>query len=430
MKNILVSILISIGIIGCGSSNDKTDELERIPIENGGGEENDFEQRPDVNYRLVNPNELEAKECYFLSLMRNLPEMKSLVKKDPFLRGIAAGKYESFSSASTMDKQLSALRFSQEEIVDIGKYLVSAWEKGNSWDQLAEEHLSLSGTYIGYRVESAAELLCSAWKQDAAAVNRIIDIYAIGTVNAHCDDDTKTATNSQLATCINEIKSSVSSSEGLFFELSLTAACKILAANEREKEPVLFEPLEKGCNKLCYEKMKSVDWKKYNYAVIMVPGNGPSDLNTPLDPGGQKRCDYGYNLWLTGKAPFILVSGGRIHPMKTKYCEAEEMKKYLIQKGVPEECIIMEPHARHTPTNFRNVSRILWRHIPVKKASLVACEKWTIENTFKSQDFANRCMSELGYMPVTFGDIYTETSLEFYPNVESLQISAKDPLDP
>lgn len=430
MKNILVSILIFIGIIGCRSSNDNADELDKTPIENNGGEEKGFEQHPDANYRLVNPHELEAKECYFLSLMRNLPEMESLVKNDPFLQNIAVDKYKRFSSASTRDEQLSALRFSQEEIVEIGKYLVSAWEKGNSWDQLAEEHLSLSGTYIGCKVESAAELLRSAWKQDATAVNRIIDIYATGTVNAHCDDDVKTITDSQLTTCINEIKS-VSSSEGLFFELSLTAVCKILAANEREKEPVLFEPLEENCNELCYKKMKSVDWKKYNYAVIMVPGNGPSDLNTPLDPGGQKRCDLGYNLWLTGKAPFILVSGGRIHPMKTKYCETEEMKKYLIQKKkVPEECIIMEPHARHTPTNFRNVSRILWRHIPVEKASIVACEEGVIDNTFKSQDFANRCVSELGYMPVTFGNKYTSTSLEFYPNIESLQISAKDPLDP
>src|SRR5665647_1789454 len=73
-----------------------------------------------------------------------------------------------------------------------------------------------------------------------------------------------------------------------------------------------------------------------------------------------------------GLAPFIVVSGGFVHPFQTSYCEAFELKQYLIdQLGIPDSVIIMEPHARHTTTNIRNTNRIIYRHyIPADKQIL------------------------------------------------------------
>ncbi len=70
-----------------------------------------------------------------------------------------------------------------------------------------------------------------------------------------------------------------------------------------------------------------------------------------------------------GLAPLLLVSGGAVHPKRTPYNEALEMKKELMNVyGIPARAIIVEPHARHTTTNFRNAARLVYRYgIPADK---------------------------------------------------------------
>jgi hypothetical protein len=41
-----------------------------------------------------------------------------------------------------------------------------------------------------------------------------------------------------------------------------------------------------------------------------------------------------------------------------------------------------------------------------------------------------RCMQELKYVPYKLGKRLSETSLEFYPLVNALQIDADEPMDP
>ena len=58
--------------------------------------------------------------------------------------------------------------------------------------------------------------------------------------------------------------------------------------------------------------------------------------------------------------PFIIVSGGRVHPFKTQYIEAVEMKHYMIDVlGIPTSAIIIDPFARHTTTNVRNAGHMI-----------------------------------------------------------------------
>lgn len=53
----------------------------------------------------------------------------------------------------------------------------------------------------------------------------------------------------------------------------------------------------------------------------------------------------------------IIVTGGP--EGDSKLSEAEGMRTYLITQGIPEEDILLEPHARNTYENFTNVRKIL-----------------------------------------------------------------------
>src|SRR5262249_26233788 len=132
-----------------------------------------------------------------------------------------------------------------------------------------------------------------------------------------------------------------------------------------------------------------------------------------------------------GKAPFILVSGGYVHPNQTPFAEAIEMKRVLIQDfGVPAEAILVDPHARHTTTNLRNAARILYRYgVPFERKALIATD---VDQSayIEGQVFAKRCVDELGYAPTRLLARISGFDLEFVPSIESLQIDPADPLDP
>jgi hypothetical protein len=88
----------------------------------------------------------------------------------------------------------------------------------------------------------------------------------------------------------------------------------------------LYEPLAEGENAAAIARIPTVDWSAYPYTVILVPGEGPPTLATPLDPAGQLRCEIAAQRYQAGYAPFLAVSGGHVHPDHTPYCEAIEMK--------------------------------------------------------------------------------------------------------
>ena len=90
-----------------------------------------------------------------------------------------------------------------------------------------------------------------------------------------------------------------------------------------------------------------------------------------------KLCRLAALQYAKGVAPFIVTSGGKVHPYKTKFCEATEMKRYLVEKlHIPANAIIVDPHARHTTTNMRNAARLIYRYgIPLIKPALPLLQK-------------------------------------------------------
>jgi uncharacterized SAM-binding protein YcdF (DUF218 family) len=164
-----------------------------------------------------------------------------------------------------------------------------------------------------------------------------------------------------------------------------------------------------------------------------LPSRKPLPLSNPL----QDKNFYLLSLldrtpavkaFREGKAPFIVVSGGYVHPPQTPYSEAIEMKKALLSEfGVPENAILADPHARVTLTNMRNTARLIYRYgIPFDRKALVVSDPSHISAVegFKFNK------DSLGYMPYRSGARLSPFALEFTPQIESLNTDGSDLLDP
>jgi hypothetical protein len=274
--------------------------------------------------------------------------------------------------------------------------------------------------------------LVAAWKDAANGLNRLLSIYCLGNDPVYKDIDKVSFDVSSeeyrkiLKAKIKEIKLS---KDPLFFEPTLNFALKLLEANRRD-EAARYEPLEEGENKTCLHNVKKIRWSDYPYSFILVLGAGPQD-SARLSQIGAKRADQAAQLFLAHAAPLIMFSGGHVHPMQTRYCEAIEMKKYVMEKyQIPEKSILIDPYARHTTTNFRNGARLAFRYgIPANLKAVVTSSEDHIAYTTK-EDFRSRCLKELGYFPVEFISRISPIEAEFKPSVASLFFDANDPLDP
>ena len=123
------------------------------------------------------------------------------------------------------------------------------------------------------------------------------------------------------------------------------------------------------------------------------------------------------------------MSGGHVHPDRTPYSEAIEMRKYLIAElKIPPEAIIAEPYARHTTTNIRNASRLIYAlNMPAGKPVLVASDFF---QTMYIPMMKKRFMDELGYLPYKDLSKAGAGNISFVPDISALEINPLDPLDP
>jgi uncharacterized SAM-binding protein YcdF (DUF218 family) len=71
------------------------------------------------------------------------------------------------------------------------------------------------------------------------------------------------------------------------------------------------------------------------------------------------RVWYGATLYRAGKAPKIIVSGGRLEWMGSGSPESEDLTKLLVRMGVPKVDIIPESKSFNTRENAVNVKKIL-----------------------------------------------------------------------
>jgi len=211
---------------------------------------------------------------------------------------------------------------------------------------------------------------------------------------------------------------------------SLPLAIALLDANDRA-DAVAFEPLDLRHNAGALGRAQIIDWKLFRYSAIIIPGIGPENVGMALSTRGKWNVRLAAKRFADGEAPFIILSGASVHPKGTRFVEAVEMRKALIERfGVPAESIIIEPYARHTTTNLRNVTRrLVALGAPLDKDSLIVT--YTNQSRYiEGAEFASRNQKELGYMPGTVGTRLSPTELIFRPSAKSLRIDPLDPLDP
>lgn len=398
-------------------------------------------QGPDPKYSLVKAETyVQSKNYYLLTLLQQLPEVSKLISGDAELVKIAIAKREHLLSAlkscgDSVNCYLEHVPFSVAEIRNIGIRLVTLYATHNELKMLVQKHLVPSGCYILFSDLAPQEMLRKAWEQDAKAVNHAINVYAgLGKPNYPSIDAASFNRQGKdypviFQACSNTVLEDIKKS-ALFFMLSMDYALRAIEINDRNRAAD-YEPMEKLCNKPAFDKIKTTHWSDFKYPLILVPGEGPEIHDEPLSPLGMQRCRVAAYRWRERFAPFIMVSGGKAHPFKTKFCEAEEMKRYLIETmHIPKDVIIMEPHARHTTTNMRNCARLMFRYgFPMDKPCITSTTK---EQSYyiTDKEMQDRCLEELGYSPYKNGNRISDTEAEFYPLLSSLQIDFDEPLDP
>jgi hypothetical protein len=394
-------------------------------------------QTASQQYRLVGKNYTEIKNYYLLNLFQNYAPATKLIGSDAALVRLVQAKIKKLQDSLKANKDfrsiIQPLKFSEQEIKTTSARLAALYKPTNALGLLVKNHLIPSGCYIKYDSLSPASLLVKAWEQDALAVNHTIEVYAEGKKPNFPDVDSinfNVYRNTYPKLIANGAKAIAKQygSTKLFYLPSLNYALHSLDVNGRN-DAANDEPMEQKANKAAYNRLKTINWKKYQYTLILVPGEGPDKPGISISKGSIARCKIAALKFAQGLTPFIMVSGGRVHPFKTRFSEGEEMKKFLVnQLKIPENAIFIEPQARHTTTNLRNCARLIFRYgMPFNKPFITSTNK--IQSYYISY-MDKRCMADLGYMPYSLGRRLSNTEQEFYPTIASLQINPLEPLDP
>lgn len=380
---------------------------------------------------------IQLKNFYLLTLFEQDRAVSNMIENDAELSKLTQKKLSDLNSSVTDCKDAlcfpSKILLSAEDIQFVSDRLKILYKPGNTLDLLVKNILIPSGRYSLYKGLSANELLVKAWEQDASAINYAIAVYARGKKPNYPLIDSIAYNIKAKSYSILMYDASVTLQQDvkntrLFFLPALKAALIYLEINER-KDPANYEPMATTVNKAAVENIKLINWKNYPYTNILVPGAGPDNLTSPLSGEGMLRCRLAAQQYKLGKAPLIMVSGGNVHPYKTKYNEAAQMKLFLMQEfNIPGSAIILEPHARHTTTNMRNCARLIYQYgIPADKPGLVITDKSQTDFIVSMDE---RCMKELGYIPYKLAKRVSDTELEYYPQPEAKQIDPDEPLDP
>lgn len=387
----------------------------------------------DPSYKLTFRNAVQDKNFYLLSLFERDRKVRKLLSENKALQRLFKDKRQNLGMAADCNDVACfdhLLRFSGPEMMTVANEF-EALEQEPAFKRLLKD-MRRSGAFIKYSDQPDALMLAAAWRDAANGMNRLLTVYCLGNDPTYKDIDrvsfdvSKTEYPKLLKTKLAEIKLS---KDALFFEPTLGFTLKLLEVNRRD-EAGRYEPLEAGENKAGVQNLKRIKWSAYPYSFILVLGSGPDD-SARLSKIGAKRSDLAAQLFQQHKAPLIIVSGGHVHPMQTPYCEAIEMKKYLMEKyKIPERSILVDPYARHTTTNFRDAARLVFRYgIPAERKALVTSSEDHITYT-ASEAFRTRNLKELGYFPAEFVTQIAPGVAEFKPSVMSLFFDANDPLDP
>ena len=395
----------------------------------------------DIDYQLQRSGSyFQDKKYYLLTLFQEVNEDSEALNEDDAFRELHSKKIADLLQASTDCKKniqchADAFTWNEEEVEDIAQGFEELYHQQQRLRHLVSQHLRPSGRFQAWHSLSDVELLKAAWRDTARGMNNIIQTYALGVPPRYDSIDSMSYEVSdhvyqELINTSTYVINENADQLSYFFEPSLRFVLQLLENNSRD-EAGRFEPMETSENKKALQFIAEIQWDQYPYSHILVPGRGPELERVALDPYGKLHLAMAVKRYRQGLAPLLLVSGGAVHPKRTPYNEALEMKSELMNVyGIPEQAIIIEPHARHTTTNFRNAARLVYRYgIPADKKALFTTNEYQAGDVVKKA-FDDRCMEELGYLPYTLYEQLSPVDVEFVPRIESLHANPIDPLDP
>ncbi|MBB5685435.1 YdcF family protein [Sphingobium boeckii] len=302
-------------------------------------------------------------------------------------------------------------------------------------EALVTRQMRPSGRFARYAALSDADLVAAAWAETAAAVNSVIAVYAKGIPPRYPVIDSMIFNIAapqivEVLSAHDAATAAQAKADDLFFDPASRYATGLLQMNERI-DAGSYRPLLGGENAEATGAVAKTDWRAKPYTALLVFGHGPEDAQSRTGVMGHIRLALAADLFARGLAPFIIVSGGNVHPNRTPFNEAVEMKRLLItQYGIPADRILMEPHARHTTTNLRNCARLLLAAgFPADRAALIVSDHRTIQY-IGGDELAQRNLREMGVQPGRLAPGPDRFTLAFSPDPVAFHAEPADPLDP
>ena len=407
----------------------------------------------DPAYRQVHgPSPLEDEIFYLLTLIEQDPAARAAFAADPEMGSIRAAiasrmakaadacelAIEAVSNARQMPAEAAActpgaaLR-TETETRQAGEAAGRLFDQSAAVRHLVQAHMRPSGYFQRYDGLDDRALFVRAWDDAQAGIDRLIRVYGLGeaprypTIDGIIYAADGNYYRALLADLVRDADARPNAPD-MPYGQTLGLGLKLMDANRRT-DAVQQRRLQEKENAPAYERLRQIDWEAYPYAAILAPGHSPEVAYEPLNPNAKLRIRKAMEMFEAGKAPVIIVSGGRIRPPGTAYTEALEMKRYVMSEyGVPEDAILIDALARHTTTNLRNTARLLLRvGVPAGRKSLVVGDQVPY---ILSDVFRQRNLDELGYLPFTLHDRLAFDVLEFSPVMTSLHRDATDPMDP
>ena len=376
-----------------------------------------------------------AKAFPLLALLEARPALRQALRAVPELQRLAQQQARRSApllaqAAVPLRRYADSLAWQPREIRRVGQLLQQAYTSQAAFRAGVRPLFAPAGRYPRYAGQPDTTALRLAWQDAAAGLNRLLRVYLASAKPRYpaIDSTSFRRSDARLAPQLRHLLPTRAGKAAAFYTLPLQAALGALRLNGRD-EAARYEPLLGGLNAAPVAAVGRTEWARYPYSVILVPGSGPEQPGVALDSAGAQRCRLAAARYRAGQAPFVVVSGGHVHPFRTPICEAVEMKKYLVEPlGVPAAAVFIEPHARHTTTNLRNTARLLAAaQVPADRPLLIVTDAAQSRYIL---GMAERCRRELGYVPYRDLERVSDTENRCYPVPEAAQADPLDPLDP
>ena len=153
---------------------------------------------------------------------------------------------------------------------------------------------------------------------------------------------------------------------------------------------ILFQPSAKKLNQRALAENKQYD-------AVIVPG--VPFMEPKWDATMQMRVLWAIHLYKNGSTKKIIMSGSSVY---SPYVEAQIMKLYAIEFGVPAEDIIIEDKALHSTENVWYGYKLA-KSLGLEKIAL-STDPFQTRMTYR---FGKKRLKDLKYLPVLFDTLKT-----------------------